>query len=229
MSQDTTDNASFNLPEYDNGFLYKKLFEINDNVLKLTKQMVFANNDNMQAQEISQAVNQLWENRIVPYLSNMSSRITSIENKLAGDENSSQPETSPVQAPQNSPQDLHDKADQVYQQVLEDLKAEEDQIFSDDNTQDEKEVSQNTQSNDDDSEQEETFIAHAQQTIEKPMDHEEAQHQEEDDDDQEEAFIKFEIPEIVPAAQKPVKKPKSLEELKSLMQGKMNEFSGAHA
>lgn len=94
MSYDTTnksDNKSddkthhhengkqaFTLPEYDHGFFYKKLFEINDNLLTLKQQIFVGSNDNFDMQPI----NELWDNKIVPYLENINTRITALEDKL---------------------------------------------------------------------------------------------------------------------------------------------------
>lgn len=72
------DNQAFLLPEYDNGFFYKKLFEINDNVLNLKRQIIIPNNDNLTETHIQT----LWDTKIYPFLSNISERLKVLETKL---------------------------------------------------------------------------------------------------------------------------------------------------
>lgn len=77
MTRDDND-VPFTLPNYDNGFFYKKLFEINDNVLHLKRQIIVAGNDNITETQI----NSLWDNKIYPFLSNISDRIKELEGKF---------------------------------------------------------------------------------------------------------------------------------------------------
>jgi|GEM_PF-3781692 len=72
-----TDDA-YTLPAYDQGFFYKKLFEINDNVLGLKQNIIIPTNDNYTDSVISE----LWDDKIEPFLNNISSRLMHIENAL---------------------------------------------------------------------------------------------------------------------------------------------------
>ncbi|MFT6072285.1 MAG: hypothetical protein ACJAXL_000820 [Alphaproteobacteria bacterium] len=88
MSQTPSDNLPNNhtetseniiLPDYDHGFFYKKLFEINDNVLNLKRSIIIPQNDNVSEQRIET----FWSTKIEPFLINISDRIAEIEKKLA--------------------------------------------------------------------------------------------------------------------------------------------------
>ncbi len=72
------DTHGLALPEYDNGFFYKKLFEINDNVLNLKRQIIIPRNDNITETHIQT----LWDNKIYPFLSSISERLKVLETKL---------------------------------------------------------------------------------------------------------------------------------------------------
>ena len=70
--------APFLLPNYDNGFFYKKLFEINDNVQHLKRHIIVAKNDNIN----DTIIHQLWDNKISPFLNTLSERIKTLEDKF---------------------------------------------------------------------------------------------------------------------------------------------------
>ena len=72
------DSIPFSLPNYDHGFFYKKLFEINDNILHLKRQIIVGSNDN--TTEIH--VHNLWEDKIFPFLTLISDRIKALEIKF---------------------------------------------------------------------------------------------------------------------------------------------------
>ncbi len=87
------DTNALVLPEYDNGFFYKKLFEINDNVLNLKRHIVVPGNDNITETHIQT----LWDNKIYPFLSSISERLKVLETKLDTSPKSKKtPETLPL-------------------------------------------------------------------------------------------------------------------------------------
>jgi Ca2+/Na+ antiporter len=95
ISQENKNHATHGLalPEHDNGFFYKKLFEINDNVLNLKRHIIVPVNDNITETHIQT----LWDNKIYPFLSSISERLKVLETKL--DSSSSlkkTPETLPL-------------------------------------------------------------------------------------------------------------------------------------
>ncbi len=75
------ETVPFTLPHYDYGFFYKKLFEMNDNILHLKRQIIVAGNDN--TTEVH--VHRLWEDKIYPFLQTLSDRIKTLEDKFQND------------------------------------------------------------------------------------------------------------------------------------------------
>jgi hypothetical protein len=73
-----SNETPFLLPNYDHGFFYKKLFEINDNVQHLKRHIIVAKNDNIN----DTIIHQLWDNKISPFLNTLSERIKTLEDKF---------------------------------------------------------------------------------------------------------------------------------------------------
>lgn len=86
VTAETDDNQTpFTLANYDNGFFYKKLFELNDNILHIKRQIIVAKNDNNN--EV--VTNDLWDNKIHPFLTNLLERIANLEEKFSYSQNNS--------------------------------------------------------------------------------------------------------------------------------------------